>query len=66
MKNKDQLNLYFDEGSFQKKENKNLDVRINIIISVFLIFSFLTVSKLFALGMDKKNFFFMKLIYPNQ
>ena len=58
MKNKDQLNLYFDEGSFQKKENKNLDVRINIIISVFLIFSFLTVSKLFALGMDKKNFFF--------
>jgi cell division protein FtsI (penicillin-binding protein 3) len=58
MKNKDQLNLYFDESSFQKKENKNLDVRINIIISVFLIFSFLTVSKLFALGMDKKNFFF--------
>jgi cell division protein FtsI (penicillin-binding protein 3) len=58
MKNKDQLNLYFDEGSFQKKENKNLDVRINIIISIFLIFSFLTVSKLFALGMDKKNFFF--------
>ena len=59
MKNKDQLNLYFDESSFQKKENKNLDVRINIIISVFLIFSFLTVSKLFALGMDKKNFFFL-------
>ena len=58
MKNKDQFNLYFDESSFQKKENKNLDVRINIIISVFLIFSFLTVSKLFALGMDKKNFFF--------
>ena len=58
MKNKDQLNLYFDESSFQKKQNKNLDVRINIIISVFLIFSFLTVSKLFALGMDKKNFFF--------
>jgi cell division protein FtsI (penicillin-binding protein 3) len=58
MKNKDQLNLYFDEGSFQKKENKHLDVRINIIISVFLIFSFLTVSKLFALGMYKKNFFF--------
>ena len=58
MKNKDQLNLYFDEGSFQKKENKNLDVRINIIISVFIIFSFLTVFKLFALGMDKKNFFF--------
>lgn len=58
MKNKDQLNLYFDESSFQKKENKNLDIRINIIISVFLIFSFLTVSKLFALGMDKKNFFF--------
>ena len=66
MKNKDQLNLYFDESSFQKKENKNLDVRINIIISVFLIFSFLTVSKLFALGMDKKNFFFTKPIYPNQ
>ena len=58
MKNKDQLNLYFDESSFQKKENKNLDVRINIIISVFLIFSFLTVSKLFSLSMDKKNFFF--------
>ena len=58
MKNKDQLNLYFEESSFQKKEIKNLDVRINIIISVFLIFSFLTVSKLFALGMDKKNFFF--------
>jgi len=58
MKNKDQLNLYFDESSFQKKENNNLDVRITIIISVFLIFSFLTVSKLFALGMDKKNFFF--------
>ena len=65
MKNKDQLNLYFDESSFQKKENKNLDVRINIIISVFLIFSFLTVSKLLALGIDKKNFFFTKLIYPS-
>jgi len=64
MKNKDQLNLYFDEGSFQKKENKNLDVRINIIISVFLIFSFLTVSKLFALGMDKKNFFFYETYLP--
>src|SRR6056300_298404 len=61
MKNKYQLNLYFDESSFQKKENKNLDVRINIIISVFLIFSFLTVSKLFALGMDKKNFFFFEI-----
>ena len=37
MKKNNQLDLYFDENIYQKKENKNLDNRINIIISVFLL-----------------------------
>ena len=56
MKKNNQLNLYFDENIHQKKENKNLDNRINIIISVFLLLSFLTLSKLIFLGFDKKEF----------
>ena len=56
MKKNNQLDLYFDENIHQKKENKNLDNRINIIISVFLLFSFLTLSKLVFLGFEKKEF----------
>ena len=56
MKKNKQLDLYFDENIHQKKENKNLDNRINIIISVFLLFSFLTLSKLVFLGFEKKEF----------
>ena len=57
MKKNNQLNLYFDENIHQKKDNKNLDNRINIIISVFLLLSFLTLLKLFLLGLEKKEFF---------
>jgi cell division protein FtsI (penicillin-binding protein 3) len=56
MKKNNQLDLYFDENIHQKKETKNLDNRINIIISVFLLLSFLTLSKLFFLGFEKKEF----------
>ena len=56
MKKNNQLDLYFDENIYQKKENKNLDNRINIIISVFLLLSFLTLSKLIFLGFEKKEF----------
>ena len=56
MKKNNQLDLYFDENIHQKKENKNLDNRINIIISVFLLLSFLTLSKLVFLGFEKKEF----------
>jgi cell division protein FtsI (penicillin-binding protein 3) len=56
MKKNNQLNLYFDESIYQKKENKNLDNRINIIISFFILLSFLTLSKLIFLGFDKKEF----------
>ncbi|WP_440679982.1 peptidoglycan D,D-transpeptidase FtsI family protein [Candidatus Pelagibacter sp. HIMB1517] len=55
MKKNNQLNLYFDESIYQKKENKNLDIRINVIISFFLLLSFLTLSKLIFLGFDKKE-----------
>jgi len=55
MKKNNQLNLYFDESIYQKKENKNLDNRINIIILFFLLLSFLTLSKLIFLGFDKKE-----------
>lgn len=58
MKKNNQLNLYFDESIYQKKENKNLDTRINIIISFFLLLSFLTLSKLIFLGFDKKELSF--------
>jgi len=56
MKKNNQLNLYFDESIYHKKENKNLDTRINIIISFFILLSFLTLSKLIFLGFDKKEF----------
>lgn len=56
MKKNNQLDLYFDENIYQKKQNKNLDNRINIIISVFLLLSFLTLSKLIFLGFEKKEF----------
>ena len=58
MKKNNQLNLYFDESIYQKKENKNLDTRINVIISFFLLLSFLTLSKLIFLGFDKKELSF--------
>lgn len=56
MKKNNQLNLYFDENIHSKKNNKYLDNRINIIILVFLILSLLTVSKLFLIGFEKKEF----------
>lgn len=61
MKKNNQLNLYFDESIHHKKENKYLDNRINIIIIVFLILSFLTISKLFLIGLEKKDFYFNEL-----
>ena len=58
MKKNKQLNLYFDENIHQKKNNKDLDKKINIIISVFLLASLLTLSKLFMIGFEKKQFYF--------
>ena len=40
-----------------KKNNKDLDKRINIIISVFLLISLLTLSKLLMIGFEKKFYF---------
>ena len=59
MKKNKQLNLYFDENIHQKKNNKDLDKRINIIISVFLLISLLTLSKLLMIGFEKKKFYFV-------
>lgn len=58
MKKNSQLNLYFDENIHQKKNSKNLDERINIIISIFLLISLLTLSKLLLIGLEKKHFYF--------
>ena len=58
MKRNNQLNLYFDENIHQKKNNKNLDERINVIISIFLLISLLTLSKLLLIGLEKKEFNF--------
>ena len=58
MKKNKQLNLYFDENIHQKKNNRDLDQRINIIILVFLLISLLTLSKLFMIGFEKKQFYF--------
>ncbi len=58
MKKNKQLNLYFDENIHQKKNNKDLDERINIIISVFLLISLLTLVKLLMIGFEKKQFYF--------
>ncbi|MEK9731835.1 MAG: penicillin-binding protein 2 [Pelagibacteraceae bacterium] len=58
MKKNKQLNLYFDENFYQKKQNKIFDNRINIIILVFLFLSFLTFSKLILIGFEKKEFYF--------
>ena len=58
MKKNKQLNLYFDENIHQKKNNKDLDKRINVIISVFLLISLLTFSKLLIIGFEKKQFYF--------
>ena len=55
MKRNNQLNLYFDENIHQKKNNKNLDERINVIISIFLLISLLTLSKLLLIGLEKKS-----------
>ena len=43
---------------FIKKNNKNLDERINVIISIFLLISLLTLSKLLLIGLEKKEFNF--------
>ena len=58
MKKNKQLNLYFDENIHQKKNNKDLDKRINVIISIFLLISLLTLSKLLMIGFEKKKFYF--------
>ena len=63
MKKNKQLNLYFDENIHQKKNNKDLDKRINIIISVFLLISLLTLSKLLMIGFEKKNFILLTIIF---
>ena len=63
MKKNKQLNLYFDENIHQKKNNKDLDKRINIIISVFLLISLLTLSKLLMIGFEKKQFYFVTIIF---
>ena len=63
MKKNKQLNLYFDENIHQKKNNKDLDKRINIIISVFLLISLLTLSKLLMIGFEKKNFILLIIIF---
>jgi len=47
MKKNSELDLYFDKSLFEKKVDKKLDNRINIIISSFLILSFLTLFNLF-------------------
>lgn len=60
MKTNSQLDLYFDKSLFEKKVDKKLDNRINIIISSFLILSLLTLFKLFLLGFDYKEFEFEK------
>ena len=62
MKKNKQLNLYFDENIHQKN-NKDLDKRINIIISVFLLISLLTLSKLLMIGFEKKNFILLTIIF---
>ena len=59
MKKNKQLNLYFDENIHQKKNSKDLDKRINVIISVFLLISLLTLSKLIMIGFEKKQFYFV-------
>ena len=56
MKKNNQLNLYFDENIYIKKDNIKLDNRINIIISFFLLFSLLTLTKLLLIGFEKKEF----------
>ena len=58
MKKNKQLNLYFDENIHQKKNNKDLDKRINVIISIFLLISSLTLFKLLTIGFEKKKFYF--------
>ena len=58
MKKNKQLNLYFDENIHQKKNNKDLDKRINVIISIFLLISSLTLFKLLMIGFEKKKFYF--------
>ena len=58
MKKNKQLNLYFDENIHQKKNNKDLDKRINVIISIFFLISSLTLFKLLTIGFEKKKFYF--------
>ena len=58
MKKNKQLDLYFDENIHQKKNNKDLDKRINVIISIFLLISSLTLFKLLTIGFEKKKILF--------
>ena len=62
MKKNKQLDLYFDENIHQKKNNKDLDKRINVIISIILLISSLTLFKLLTIGFEKKKFYFALLL----
>lgn len=59
MKKNNQLKLYFDENIYQKKDHKSLDNRINIIIVVFCLIFFITLSKFILYGLEKKDFYFV-------
>ena len=53
MKKNKQLNLYFNDKPIKPKETDYQESRINIVISVFLIFFFIISARLFFLGFDK-------------
>ena len=53
MKKNKQLNLYFNDKPIKSKETDYQESRINIVISVFLIFFFIISARLFFLGFDK-------------
>jgi len=53
MKKNKQLNLYFNDKLIKPKETDYQESRINIVISVFLIFFFIISARLFFLGFDK-------------
>ena len=53
MKKNKQLNLYFNDKYIKPKESDYQESRINIVISVFLIFFFIISARLFFLGFDK-------------
>ena len=53
MKKNKQLNLYFNDKPINPKESYYQESRINIVVSVFLIFFFIISARLFFLGFDK-------------